>query len=213
MADGKAPQSVGRPNRGALIDGVRMEDGPEWVVVNPERAWGTEETILSLVRAIRAVNEAFPGSPKLYVGDISAEGGGYIRPHHSHQSGRDVDLGLYYAKGPAWFVRARGDNLDRARSWALVQALVRDPNVEMIFMDRSIQRLLKEYAQAIGERREWLESLFDERSAFSNRLIRHEWGHLTHLHVRFKCPEAVEAGERAHRELALLHGVRSTTRD
>jgi len=197
--------SLGRPNRGALVNAVSMTDGPEWVIVNPRRAFATEETIASLVGAIRAVNDAFPGSPKLYVGDISAEHGGYIRPHRSHQSGRDVDLGLYYSKGSAWFVRARADNLDVPRSWELVKALVRDPNVEVMFVDRSIQRLLKDYAARSGENREHVEALFDEHSAFSDRLIRHEWGHLTHIHVRFKCPIAQEAGERAHRELAMLH--------
>lgn len=184
-----------------------MADGPYWVVQNPQRAWGTEETIASIVAAVGAVNAAFPDSPKLYVGDISAEHGGHIRPHHSHQSGRDVDLGLYYTKGPAWFVRARADNLDRPRSWALLKALIVDPNVEVIFVDRSIQRLLKDYAVTLGEPRERLDSLFDERTAFSDRLIRHEWGHLTHFHVRFKCPKAVEAGERTHRELALAHRI------
>lgn len=199
--------SIGRPNLGALVNAVSMTDGPEWVVVNPERAYGTEETIASLVAAIHAVNEAYPGSPKVYVGDISAEHGGHIRPHHSHQSGRDVDLGLYYKKGPAWFVRARADNLDVPRSWELVKALVRDPNVEVMFVDRSIQRLLKAYAVKTGESPERVDALFDERSAFSDRLIRHEWGHLTHIHVRFKCPMAREAGERAHRELAMLHRI------
>jgi len=181
-----------------------MTDGPHWAVVNPQRAFGTEETIASVASAIRSVVEAFPDSPKLYVGDISGPRGGYIRPHHSHQSGRDVDLGLYYTKGSAWFVRARADNLDRPRSWALVKALIDDPNVEIIFVDRSIQRLLKEYALKAGESRERLEALFDERSAFSEKLVRHQWGHLTHLHVRFKSPKAVEAGERAAREVALV---------
>jgi murein endopeptidase len=196
--------SVGRPNRGALYNGVLMTDGPHWVVVNPKRAFGTEETVTSVVSAIEAVNAAFPDSPKLYVGDISGPRGGYIRPHHSHQSGRDVDLGLYYSKGSAWFVRARADNLDRPRSWALVKALIDDPNVEIIFVDRSIQRLLKDYATSVGESRERLEALFDERTAFSSKLIRHQWGHLTHLHVRFKSPNAIEAGERAPREVALV---------
>jgi murein endopeptidase len=195
--------SVGRPNRGALYNGVLMTDGPHWAVVNPQRAFGTEETVASITSAISAVVAAFPDSPKLYVGDISGPRGGYIRPHHSHQSGRDVDLGLYYAKGSAWFVRARADNLDRARSWTLLRALIDDPNVEMIFLDRSIQRLLKEYAVKAGESRERLDALFEERTAFSDKLIRHEWGHLTHLHVRFKCPKAVEAGERATRAVAL----------
>jgi len=195
--------SVGRPNRGALWNGVLMPDGPLWEVVDPKHSFGTEETIRSIAAAVEAVHGRFPDSPKLYIGQLSSEHGGYLRPHRSHQTGRDVDIGYYYLGGPRWYVRATAATLDRARTWALVKSFVQDPNVEAMFMDRSVQRLLRDYAEDHGESPAWLVSVFDGKGN-AEPLVRHEWGHLTHLHVRFRCPAAQEAGLLAHRSLLSL---------
>jgi penicillin-insensitive murein endopeptidase len=213
--------SWGRPNHGALINAVPMPDGPEWRVVEPERAFGTEETIDSISRAIRRVNDEFPMSPPLFVGNISARRGGYLRPHRSHQSGRDADLGFYYQGGPGWYQRATAKNLDRARTWALVKALLEDPNVESIFVDRSVQNLLRDYAERAGESYRWLDGIFRGGLHGTEKRIFHEWGHLTHLHVRFRCPmaqetaarvsgpiEAMLRAERAQKEFSRRHGFR-----
>lgn len=198
--------SVGRPNRGALFNGVRMPEGPLWEVVDPRHSFGTEETIESLTFAIHAVHAEFPGTPRIYVGQISAEHGGYLRPHRSHQSGRDVDLGYYYREGPRWYVRANEKTLDAARTWALVKALVLDPNIETLFIDRSVQALLRKHAESREEDPAFLDTLFQSPKR-RDTLIRHEWGHLTHVHVRFRCPEAQEAGSRAHRGLLALSKI------
>ena len=203
--------SVGRPNRGALVAGLRMPDGPLWDVVDPKRAYGTEETVASLVKAIAHVNEEWPGTPKLYVGQISAERGGYLRPHRSHQSGRDVDLGYYYSSGPAWYVRATRDNLDLQRTWSLVKALSEDANVEAIFMDRSVQQILKEYAAKTGEDAATLAKVFGGLHA-EEPLLHHEWGHLTHMHVRLSCPVARDAALRAYGTIAEARQVRQARR-
>ncbi len=198
--------SVGRPNRGALYNGVRMPEGPLWEVVDPRHSFGTEETIESLAGAIHAVHAEFPDTPRIYVGQISAEHGGYLRPHRSHQSGRDVDLGYYYRGGPRWYARANEKTLDAARTWALVKALALDPNVEALFIDRSVQALLRKHAESRAEDPAFLDTLFQSPKR-RDTLIRHEWGHLTHVHARFKCPEAQEAGSRAHRGLLALSKI------
>jgi penicillin-insensitive murein endopeptidase len=149
---------------------------------------------------VERVHAEYPDSPPLYVGHLSARHGGYLRPHRSHQSGRDVDLGYFYLGGPGWYARASAKNLDVVRTWALVKAFASDPNVEAIFMDRSVQRLLSDHAEANGERAEWL---FEGSHRGGEHLVRHEWGHLTHLHVRFRCTEAMLAGERGEKELVL----------
>jgi penicillin-insensitive murein endopeptidase len=192
--------SVGRPNRGALVNPVVMPEGPLWHVVEPKRAFGTAEAVRSLMTAIRRVEEAHPGSPRLHVGHLSSPRGGYLRPHRSHQSGRDVDLGFYYRGGERWYARATAENLDLPRTWALVRAFIDDPNVEMIIVDRAVQRLLRDHAESIGEAPQWLDTLFQKQRR-DDKLIRHEWGHLTHLHVRFRSEEAQAAGALAHREL------------
>lgn len=198
--------SVGRPNRGALFNGVVMPEGPFWEVVDAKHAFATEETIASLTRAIETVNAQYPGSPKLYVGQISAEHGGYLRPHRSHQNGRDVDLGYYYQGGPHWYTRANAKTLDLTRTWALVKALALDPNIETMFIDRSVQHLLRDHALLRHEDAAWLDRLFESPHG-RDTLIRHAWGHLTHVHVRFRCPRAQQAGITAHESLVALHKI------
>lgn len=192
--------SIGKPNAGLLFNGTPMPPGDAWTVVASAEAYGTDETIASLETAIHAVTAQFPDSPKVSIGDISARGGGYLRPHLSHQSGRDVDVGYYYLDGTAWYRRATAQNLDTARSWALVRALVARTDVEMILIDHSVQALLRAEAEHEGEDPEWLDGLFKGKGALPP-MIRHAPGHATHLHVRFYCPIAQETGRRAYAAL------------
>jgi len=198
--------SIGKPTRGALWNGVAVPEGPFWHVVDPKRAFGTAEAVRSILLAIQRVESQLPGGPRLHVGQLSSPRGGYLRPHRSHQSGRDVDLGFYYHDSERWYARATPENLDCARTWTLVRAFVEDPNVEMIFVDRSVQKLLREYAERIGEDPVWLDSLFTDKRR-DEKLIRHERGHLTHLHVRFVSEEALAGGALAHRELVAARKI------
>jgi hypothetical protein len=76
-----------------------------------------------------------------------------------------------------------------------LKALVREGSLEYVFVDRTVQVLLREYALGIGEPREFLDELF-ENPAKKNALVRHRWGHLTHFHVRFIDPVAEKTGRR-----------------
>jgi murein endopeptidase len=191
------PMSFGTATRGGLINAVHLPDHERWILVDPEHSWGTLETIEYLATAIDAVRSEFPGSHALYVGDISRQRGGYLRPHLSHQSGKDVDVGYFYTRDPQWYVRAGAYNLDRPRTWALVRALIARTDVRYIFIDRRVQRLLRSYAEGIGEDPAWLESIFDGNDA-EPAIIRHEPGHDTHLHVRFYNPIAEETARRCY---------------
>lgn len=189
--------SVGAPNGGALFNGVQLPESPLWKLADPAHAWGTRESIDFVAHAITRVNEYFPGSPTLYVGDFSGPRGGKLRPHQSHQSGRDVDLGYYYSSGAAWYKRATAKNLDRARTWALLETLLTETRVEYVFMDRGIQPLLREYALAQGEDPEWLSRVF-EGSSNRDSIVRHRFGHATHMHVRFENPTAELTARRSY---------------
>jgi penicillin-insensitive murein endopeptidase len=70
--------------------------------------------------------------------------------------------------------------------------------VELILVDSSIQKLLRDYAVSIGEDRAWLDRIFQVGSKNPAPLIRHAKGHATHLHVRFYSPVAQETGRRAY---------------
>jgi murein endopeptidase len=196
--------SVGKANGGALLNGVRMPREGNWEIIDPARSFATQETVDYLVGAIEAVNAQFPaGTHPMYIGHMSREGGGFLRPHRSHQSGRDVDLGYYYVPERAeWYRPATLQTLDRARTWAFVRALVTQTDVEYIFISTRVQMLLKEYALSIGEDAQWLDSIFEFRSRNPEPIIRHTWGHGTHMHVRFFNPKAQAVGIRAYDALA-----------
>jgi murein endopeptidase len=189
--------SWGLPNGGALFNGVQLPDSPFWKLTDPEHAWGTRESIDFVAHAITRVNQDFTDTPMLYVGDFSGRSGGRLRPHQSHQSGRDVDLGFYYSTGVAWYKRANARNLDRARTWALLETFLTEARVEYVFMDRSIQTLLQEYALAQGEDPQWLARVF-EGPHNRDAIVRHRWGHATHMHVRFENPTAELTARRSY---------------
>lgn len=189
--------SVGRPNRGKLLNAVPMPENRLWKIAEPKFAWGTRETVLAIQAAILRVEEEHPGSPALYVGHISRPQGGWLRPHRSHQSGRDADLGFYYLNGERWYAEPKAEDFDRARTWTLLLGLVAQGNVEYVFMARQVQALLVEHARSLGTDEAFLADLFSVADGSKTALVRHRWGHHTHLHVRFYSDDACEAGERA----------------
>lgn len=184
--------SIGLPNSGRLINAVQLPESPYWERVAPYAAWATSETANYLTAALTKVHATFSKSDKLYVGDISAERGGYLAPHLSHQSGRDVDISFFYRKDAGWYRRANADNLDRERTWAFVRALITETDVRFILIDRSLHPLLREYAESIGEDRAWLDAVFRGTGTVRGAVIRHAPGHATHLHIRFDAPVAQE---------------------
>jgi penicillin-insensitive murein endopeptidase len=193
--------SVGAPGAGALLNGVRIPDDPRWILQDPANAYGTRETVDAIVHCIGLVSQTFPDTPPLHVGHVSAPRGGHLRPHRSHQAGRDADLGYYYLDGARWYARAHAGNLDRARTWALVRAFVVETDVELILIDHGVQRLLEEHARAIGEDPAWLDSVFRGVPGSLPPLIRHARGHATHLHVRLFSPLARETARRLQERL------------
>jgi hypothetical protein len=99
--------SVGLPYDGRLIDGTQLPlSGPDWVtwdpVTNrvpnkPNRLYGNEHTIHSILSVVKQYRAANPHAPRVVVGDISLKGGGPMTDEHvSHQNGLDVDI--YYPR-------------------------------------------------------------------------------------------------------------------
>ena len=193
------PMSVGTPSAGMLVNGRNAQKGELYAPVAPGTAWGTDETLGYLDAALEKVHTALPGTPPLPLGDISAERGGPISPHVSHQAGRDVDIGYFYRGEQRWYRRGNAQNLDLPRNWAFVRALVTETDVDLIFIDHSIQALLKDYALESGEDRSWVEGLFG--GSGQRAIIRHARGHATHIHVRFFNPIAQETARRSYSAL------------
>jgi penicillin-insensitive murein endopeptidase len=133
------------------------------------------------------------------IGDISRPDGGRLNRHRSHQAGRDADIGFYFRTGEAGDFRRPGrQDLDVARTWTFVRALVTDTDVDRIFIDRALQRVLYAHALAAGEDADWLDDIFGRRTAGKNATIQHERRHQDHMHVRFFNPMAQERGRLAY---------------
>jgi len=200
--------SIGSAHSGALLNGVQMPEGPYWTLVDPAHAWGTQETVDYLCHALTAVAEKFPGTAPVAIGHISAKRGGPLRPHVSHQSGRDVDVGLYYLGPPNhWYARATPKNIDAPRTWFLIRTLVTDTDIEMILLDGSLQRPIEQYAIDIGEPEAWVRGLFRGTGKLPP-VVRHAPGHATHLHLRFYNPIAQESARRLLPLLVAHHLIR-----
>jgi LysM repeat protein len=191
-------QSVGAASDGKLVAGTQLPEGKGYHRRRPQWAWGTNHAVHHIRRAVSAVRNRFPKIHDVAIGDISAPGGGQLAEHKSHQSGRDVDIGLYYRQRPAGypesFIRATAKTLDVQATWALLEALAAtaraEAGVEIMFLDYELQQLVYEWAQEHAVSRHALGEIFQypRGESSASGLIRHEPGHDTHVHVRFKCP-------------------------
>ncbi len=206
--------SCGSANRGALADPAHLEpQGPGYVVPptwqKRDASYGTDELVGLIQRAAAAVEHQYPGSV-LGVADLSKEAGGAAAGHRSHQSGRDVDL-LYYARdendqpfppddlmpvyrhsgkatyseAPTWQKNIPVRFFDLARNWALVAAVLADPDavVTHIFVARRIKRWLLDYAAASHADPELIEKAKLVLSSPKNARA-----HTDHMHLRIACP-------------------------
>jgi len=189
--------SIGFADRGRVLNAVQMPQDPAWIVERPAFAFATRETVDALVLAFRSVRKRFPDSTPARLSHMGMKDGGYLRPHRSHQSGRDADIGLFY-RGDRFPPRdaPRERLIDPARNWALIRALITETDVQLILVDQSIQDVLRKHALAIGEAPRWVSQVF-------GGLVKHARRHRDHFHVRFYAPRAQELGRRIQPLLAL----------
>ncbi len=191
--------SIGGPGRGRLFNGVALPADSLWEIVRTAETWATSETIDAIRVAVGTVNELFPDTPPIFIGDMSGPDGGRLKRHESHQTGRDVDFGFYYKENRrTWYSPGTAANLDLARNWAFVRALLVRTDVQAVFLDGRIQRLLYKYALSIGEDAGWLDRVFQYPRGSAGAIVKHLKGHRTHYHVRFYAPIAQELGRRAY---------------
>lgn len=158
-------RSVGRPQSGFLVGGRAMPDsGPGYVRARPGEStrFAVDRLVGAIERAAARVAALHPDGAPLRVGDFGAPGGGRHPRHHSHRSGRDVDL-VFYQTDPAGRSRpprtaafdrqgrareAPEVRFDTARNWALVEALLSDRTIDVqwIFCSHGVKAVLLAYA-------------------------------------------------------------------
>lgn len=193
--------SVGKPNTGYLVNAVRMPNDPDWVLTAPDHGYGTRESVEQLQHCLHRVHELYPGSPAVMLGSISAPHGGHLPPHKSHRTGRDADVYFFRAPDAVWNRPATRADLDLPRTWALLKCFVTEADVDLVLIDHKIQGWLEEYALSSGEPEEWVHSLFHDRRGALLAPVRHEPGHVAHMHVRFVSPNARRQGARYYDRL------------
>lgn len=187
-------RSIGPTTDGQLIDACKIPSvGPGYMAVSPN-AYGTDTTVALLQLAANQVKQQFPQTPSVVIGAISAPTGGFLKPHKSHQSGRDVDIAYLRTiqAQPKRFELTDSSNLDAERTWAFLETLLTSGEVGLIFMDYEIQALLYEALLDNGWTEQGLQPLFQYPAGpnVPRGVIRHAIGHADHFHVRFRCPEA-----------------------
>jgi murein endopeptidase len=188
-------RSVGAPNRGHLEHGVPFIEGEAWILREYRpRSWATRHVVTELAAQLDAFHHGHPEAHPVKLGELSQRGGGKIKPHRSHRSGRDVDLGYVMLERPEGHrhVRATPATLDAPATWALVQRLRASGSVERIFMARSVQAQLLPHAMATMDPAE-LPTMFsvlaEDRRTKTTAFLRDVPGHEAHMHIRFACTD------------------------
>ncbi len=188
--DGKSV-SWGSARRGRLYNGVTVQPNEGLRVRRSERAYGTARTVAMLEAAAADIVARWPDAPSLVVGDVSRRRGGSLRPHKSHQSGRDADLS-YYHRGNVEtrdFLDMKPETFDAVKNWHIFKTLIDTGEVQYIFVDYRLQKSLYEYALSIGYTPEDLKPILQYPRGRDGRygIIRHARGHDDHWHIRFHC--------------------------
>lgn len=180
--------SVGKPNRGKIVNGIVLpENKALYTIRKPDEAFGSTHTLHNLQLAIANFRQTSGYAGQVIIGAISKAGGGRLRPHSSHQSGRDVDIRL-----PLRNANGSSDNIDDVdwdATWSLILALVSTGEVQYIFMSSSRQKHLYKAAKRAGASKDLLERVlqYPNKSGTNNGIVRDEAGHTAHFHVRFTC--------------------------
>jgi penicillin-insensitive murein endopeptidase len=201
--------SIGAPGSAIVINAIPLPSDPRWETAPLSKTWATQETIEAIGKVIGRVHELFPGTQPIYIGDISDDDGGRLKRHISHQGGRDVDFGFFYKGGQSvWYQPGTAANLDLPRNWLLLRAMITQTDVETIFLDTRIQRLLYGYALSIGEDKTWLDRVFQFSRGYAKAIVCHAAYHRTHYHVRFYNPVAQELGRRVYPMLVQLKKIK-----
>jgi penicillin-insensitive murein DD-endopeptidase len=194
--------SIGTVSHGLLLEPERLpREGEDYVFYKrTSRRWGIPELISLVRRTARRVGERHPGS-RLMLGDLSAGRGGFVGGHRSHRSGRDVDIGFFttntagtggssaplvaFDRFGVGSRRGEPQRFDDARNWAVVEALLTDPeaDVQWIFVSRGLEARLLSWA--LGRDRD---PRIVERAASVLHQPSDSAPHDDHFHLRIYCP-------------------------
>ncbi len=193
-------QAIGFPDQGNLRNATSLLTKQQTLsaqaffeVVAPERNrhFATYEMAEMISRLGQTLNEIY--SHKLYLGNISAQNGGKLKPHLSHQIGVDADIAYPTTKENVKFpvvVQMSTRHFDPSsfsvgKTYELLKFAFsqRDIKIDRVFIDRTIKKSLCDYAKSQNEfsskDKNVVNTLFNS--------IDHVEGHGDHFHIRLKC--------------------------
>ncbi|MEX1368506.1 MAG: penicillin-insensitive murein endopeptidase, partial [Nannocystaceae bacterium] len=172
--------SIGSPNTGVLVNGLRIPEVPGLHLRMPRSSYGTSHAVEHLLLGLERFRERtdYPDDIAVGIGSMSLPRGGRIGGHLSHRSGRDVDIKLLRRPDVSPWREIQGSRVQWSAVWDLVMALS-ELDVMVIFLDQGAQARLFRAARRGGATPQQL--------ATGRRLIEHSPGHEHHLHVRFGC--------------------------
>lgn len=157
----------GRNLRGNLIDGSQMQTSETYQYLT-RRNFGAGITVLFLEALSRQIQRIFP-SEKMQMGDISAQRGGKIDPHKSHQNGLDIDLYTF---------KHSRRSFDAVKNWQLIKMIFSYGIVHRVYTSRENKRELCLEAKRQGE--------LESHQGVLQRVVFVE-NHQLHFHIRMQC--------------------------
>jgi murein endopeptidase len=180
--------SVGEPHDGHIVNSIQLPENKKlYTIRKPEEAYGSSHALDQLQLAIARWRRDSGYTGSLKIGSISKQGGGKLKPHESHRSGRDVDirLPLEHNDGSADDV----DDVDWDATWSLVMAFVDTGEVETIYLTSDRQKHLHAAAKRAGTSADTIDRVlqYPDKGGRNNGIVRHQHGHEAHIHVRFSC--------------------------
>lgn len=165
-------------------------------ILHPDQKhyYGTQD-MLSMLIFIGQYNKDHMKSYVNNVGDISAQNGGTLKGHVSHQLGIDADISYYFddvkkTKGLDYAVSSSKlvNGFMEEEQWALFKTLVGQGRVGRIFVHPVLKKALCSLASRNSEEN------VDDPSSTAYQTLRlldtSAPGHGNHFHLRIRCSEA-----------------------
>jgi LysM repeat protein len=176
---------------------VPLSKHPYYRLRSKDASWATQQTTDSLRRGFDHLRSRHKLAPAVHVHDASSRGGGKLGDHLSHRDGRDIDISYYQRRCPKSGCPVRvvkPAQLDVRRQWTLIRYWLKRGDVEAVFIDHRLQKLLYKHAKKQGATKQQLRTWFQYPDPPTTRrgIIRHWDSHRNHVHARFKsalCPD------------------------
>lgn len=183
------PIALGQPNRGKLRDGIEVLEDECLIPTHLTNSYATQELYDTLRLGGCAVAQEY--GVRLTLMDLSREGGGKLRPHKSHQNGRDADVSPYrIIKGQIVSTTPKNNSKGKAAmevNWDLVKGFQQSPHPVTILWYQSNVWAMKQYVVQEHGQEEWNKygSVFKACAARTSKDEKpYCLGHQNHMHLR-----------------------------